>query len=212
MASELQRLVDNLGTRLGRSVALDDPNLRLLAYNSHTGETDDARVESIMRRSVPAELVAHVRAGGAARATGLFTVPARPELGLRVARVGMPVRYEHSLLGFLWLLASDGPVTGQDAAALRRAAENTARVLHRDFLLGELSRGRERELVRDLISADERVRGDAAHRLIEEELITAGPVRTLVATVTHEAGQPLGERERLALHLGLKVARLIELR
>ncbi|MEO3876810.1 helix-turn-helix domain-containing protein, partial [Nonomuraea sp. B12E4] len=76
-----------------------------------------------------------------------------------------------------------------------------------DFLIGELSRGRERELVRDLISPDLRLRGDAAQRLIEEELITAGPVRALVATVAYEPGQPLGDQDRLALTAGLDHAR-----
>ncbi|MFI6909404.1 PucR family transcriptional regulator [Nonomuraea sp. NPDC050394] len=207
MASELQRLVDSLGARLGRSVALDDVSIRLLAYTAHTGEVDSARVESIMRRRVSPEVVAHIHASGALAAQGLFTVPAMPELGLDVARVGMAVRHERSLLGFLWLLGSDGPVKDKDLAAVRQAAESAALTLHREYLIGELSRGRERELVRDLISADPRLRDDAAQRLIEEELITAGPVRALVATITHDQSRPLGERDRLALTAGLDHAR-----
>ncbi|MEO3876807.1 hypothetical protein ABGB18_49360, partial [Nonomuraea sp. B12E4] len=173
MASELQRLVDSLGARLARSVALDDPNIHLLAYTAHTGDADPARVESIMRRRVSPELVAHIHASGAPEARDLFIVPARPELGLDVARAGMPIRHGQTLLGFVWLLLSDGFVTDQEATAVRQAAESAAYTLHRDFLIGELSRGRERELVRDLISPDLRLRGDAAQRLIEEELITA---------------------------------------
>ncbi|MFI9550743.1 PucR family transcriptional regulator [Nonomuraea endophytica] len=207
MASELQRLVDSLGARLGRSVAIDDPAIRLLAYNSHTGEIDDARLESILRRSVSPELVGHVHGSGALTATGLFTVPSRPDLGFDVARVGMPVRHEGALLGFLWLLLSDGPVTDAQAAAVRQAADSAALTLHRDFLMGELSRGRERELVRDLISADTELRAEAARRLIEEELAAAGPVRVLVATVGPGSGQPLGEQDRLALAVGLEQAR-----
>ncbi|MGP4103458.1 PucR family transcriptional regulator [Nonomuraea sp. KM90] len=207
MASELQRLVDSLGARLGRSVALDDLNIHLLVYTAHTGDVDPARVESIMRRRVSPELVAHIHASGALEARDLFIVPARPELGLDVPRAGMPVRHEQTLLGFLWLLLSDGCVTGQEATAVRQAAESAAYTLHRDFLIGELSRGREGELVRDLISADPRLRGDAAQQLIEEELITAGPVRALVATVAHDPGQPLGDQDRLALTVSLDHAR-----
>ncbi|WP_031171992.1 PucR family transcriptional regulator [Streptosporangium roseum] len=207
MASELQQLVDSLGSRLGRSVAIDDPNIRLLAYNSHTGDVDSVRMQSIMQRSVSPELVGYIHDSGALRAHDLFTVPARLDLGLGIARVCVPVRYEQVLLGFLWLLLSDGPVTDEQASAVRQAADSAARILHRDFLLGELIQGRERELVRDLISADAGLRGEAAQRLIEEDLAVAGPVRVLVATVAHEAGQPLGEQDRLALAVGLEQAR-----
>ncbi|MFF4771480.1 PucR family transcriptional regulator [Microtetraspora fusca] len=207
MALELQRLVDSLGARLGRSVAIDDPNIRLLAYNSHTGAVDNARLESIMRRSVSPELVGHIHSGGALTARDLFTVPSRPDLGFDVARVGMPIRYDDTLLGFLWLLLSDGPVTDEQAAAVRQGAENAAHTLHRDFLLGEISRGRERELVRDLVSADAKLRDEAARWLIEEELVVAGPIRVLAATLAHAPGEPLGEQDRLALTVGLEHAR-----
>ncbi|MFF3667047.1 PucR family transcriptional regulator [Microtetraspora malaysiensis] len=207
MALELQRLVDSLGARLGRSVAIDDPNIRLLAHNSHTGDFDNARLESIMRRSVSPELVGHIHSGGALTARDLFTVPSRPDLGLDVARVGMPIRYDETLLGFLWLLLSDGPVTDEQAAAVRQGAESAAHTLHRDFLLGEISRGRERELVRDLVSADAELRDEAARWLIEEELVVAGPIRVLVAALAHAPGEPLGEQDRLALTVGLEHAR-----
>ena len=99
MASDLQRLVDHLGNRLGRSVAIDDPHIRLLAYNAHTTEVDDVRVGSIMRRSVPAELTGHLHDLGVHKAEDIFTVPACPDIGLTVERTGMPVRHEQLLLG-----------------------------------------------------------------------------------------------------------------
>jgi sugar diacid utilization regulator len=201
MASELQRLVDYLGTRLGRSVAIDDPHIRLLAYNPHNGEVDNMRTEAVMRRSVPDAMTSHVSAHGAAQAEDLFTIPACPELGMTLERIGMPIRYEGALLGYLWLLGSEGQVSDAHADTVREAARQAALILHREYLAGEVSRSRERELVRDLLSPDSTLRAEAAGALIEEDLIVAGPVCALVLTLPHELREPLGERERLALHL-----------
>ncbi len=201
MASDLQRLVDYLGARLGRSVAIDDPHIRLLAYNAHNGEVDSARTESIMRRSVPDALTRYINARGAPQAEDLFTVPACPEIGLVLERIGMPIRYERALLGYLWLLGSEGQVSEEHADAVRAAAGQAALVLHREYLAGEVTRGRERELVRDLLSPDATLRAEAAGALIEEDLIVAGPVCTLVVMLPHEQGEPVAEQERLALHI-----------
>lgn len=200
MPPELQRLVDSLGSRLGRSVAIDDPHIRLLVHTAHTGQVDAARMGSIMRRSVPAEVTDYVKAHGAAQATDVFIVPACPAIGLELERIGMPIRYEESLLGYLWLLGSDGPVPVEHADAVREAAGQAALILHRDYLLGEVSRSRERELVRDLVSADDGLRAEAVDALVEEDLVVAGPVSALVATLSHDSSEPLGEQGRLALH------------
>ncbi len=203
MASELQRLVDSLGSRLNRSVAIDDPAVRLLAYNAHDGEVDGVRIGSLLRRAVSPEVVEYAYGLGIREAQDLFTMPARPEIGLQVTRIAMPIRYEDTLLGFLWLLLSDGPVTEEQAAAVRQAAAGAAVILHREYLLGELVRGRERELVRDLLAGDEAVRTDAATRLVEEDLFVTGPAVALVVTLARDDGEPLGDKDRLALAVGL---------
>lgn len=206
MTYEVQRLVENLGNRLKRSVAVDDPALRLLAYNAHVGEVDSARSASILTRRVPQPLVEHIYACGAGTTTGLFTVPARAELGLDVARIGIPVHHRESLLGFVWLLESDGPVTGDQAETLREAAETIAVMLHREFLLGELGRGRERELARDLLSNQADVRAQAADQLIAEDLFAPGPGAALVITLDR-GGAALTEADRLALAAGAEFGR-----
>lgn len=141
----------------------------------------------------------YLREQGVQEQQDIFTVPASPEIGLVVERIGMPVRYEENLLGYLWLLASDGPVSAADAEAVREAAGRAALILHREYLEGELARGRERELLRDLLSDDDRLSTEAAAGLVEEELLVAGPVTALVTTVSHEHEGPLGEQHRLAL-------------
>jgi len=207
MASELQQLVDSLGRQLGRSVAIDDPHIRLLAYNNHPGEVDEARITSIMQRSVSSERVAFIYESGAGTAADLFTVPVREDIGHTIARIGMPIRLRNNLLGFVWLLESDGPVTDQHAEALRRTAEAAATILYREHLLGELERSRERILLRQLLFDSTDARAEAAADLVREEFIVSGPVTALTVTIVRADGEPLEEDDRLALALGLEHAR-----
>ncbi|MCX4850648.1 CdaR family transcriptional regulator [Streptomyces sp. NBC_00893] len=204
MVSELQQLIDALSARLGRSVAMDDARIRLLAHTAHTGDVDEARIESIMHRGVSAALSAHVAQHGAAQATDIFTVPPCPDIGFTVKRTGMPVRYNGALQGYLWLI---GPTTPQDTDVLREAAGQAALILHRDHLANEVARSHEREHVRDLVAPDPSLRDEAAAALIEEGLAVAGPVAALVATVSHGAGEPLAEQQRLALDLAVDHSR-----
>ncbi|MEU6674106.1 helix-turn-helix domain-containing protein [Streptomyces sp. NPDC046925] len=203
MVSELQQLVDAFGARLGRSIAIDDTRIKLLAYNAHTNDVDAARIESIMHRGVSTAVVAHVSEQGAAQAADIFTVPPRPEIGMTAERIGMPVRYDGALLGYAWLLGSDGPVTERAAELLREAAAQAALVLHREHLTAEVARSHARELVRDLVTPDEALRKEATAALVEEGHAVAGPVAALVAVVAQEEGEPLAEDRRLALELAV---------
>lgn len=207
MESELQRLVDGLGRRLDRSVAIDDRNMRLLAYNSHTAGVDEVRVESIMRRTVSREVVRYIQSIALVRPNDMFTLPARADLGLTVDRVGLPIRHRGALLGYLWLLVSDGPITPEQVEVAKRTTDTAAEILHRDHLVGELTRGRERELVRDLISGEPGLRHDAAERLVEEDLLGVGSVAAVAVTLQTDDDEPLREKDRAALATALERVR-----
>jgi hypothetical protein len=56
-ADHLQFLVDELATRLTRSVAIDDPRIRLLAASRHFADEDAVRIQSVLNRSVAPEIV-----------------------------------------------------------------------------------------------------------------------------------------------------------
>ncbi|WP_434744524.1 PucR family transcriptional regulator [Streptomyces sp. A-14] len=202
MVSELQRLVDSFGARLGRSIAVDDARLKLLAYNAHTGDVDDARIESVMHRGVSTALVAHVCEQGAARAFDVFTLAPCPRIGITMERVGMPIRYDDALLGYVWLIGSDGPVGDGAVELLREAAAQAALVLHRARLGAEVTHSRARELVRNLLAPDQALRAEAGVALVEEGHAVAGPVAVLVAVVGETDESPAEER-RLALELAV---------
>ncbi len=207
MMSELQRLVDGLGDRLGRSVAIDDWNLRLLAYNSHDGPVDEARVASIMRREVRHELVEFMRSLGGFDETDLFQHPVRPDLGLTIARIGMPIRHEGVVHGFLWLMASEGvldDIDDLDADAIRDTAKRAGEVLQRDRLLDELRLAKVREYLRDLLSGNADILNHAAERIVEEDLLSAGSVSALVVAPARPASKLFSEETRLALAIALE--------
>jgi sugar diacid utilization regulator len=174
MSTELQRLADTLAARLSRSVAIDDAHLRLICHTSHEDEVDELRTVSIMKRSIPGEQYAYVRKHGAFKATGIFSVPPAPQLGMTLPRTGVALRHSGLLLGVLWLLMAMDDLTEADRELVLASAETAALMLHRGMLLDEVTRGRERELMRDLLSAAPELREYAAAEIVEGGLFASG--------------------------------------
>jgi hypothetical protein len=189
MLSELQALAEALAQRLGRGVAIDDPELHLLVHTAHRGMTDRVRTQSILERTVDAELLAYVRGFGVDRASEPWVrVDAMPERDL-MARLCAPIRAQGVLLGYLWIIEADAPLTDAQVADVVDVARSAAVVMHRERLLVDVERGRDRERLRDLLSDDETVRRAAvdalraADRVPREEAL-----QVLVAHVTGDAG------------------------
>jgi hypothetical protein len=205
MSSELQRLVDDLGVRLGgRSVAIDDHRLRLLAYSAHAVEVDDLRMTSLLHRRVPRELRDYLRACGGFDRVDLFSNPPRPDLGARIRRIGMPIRDDRALLGFLWLLSTEGGVEGTDADEVRRAARQAADLIRAGEPAARRRAAASRHL-RDLLSDDTARRETGVRRLLDDGhlvdsavtvLVVGGP-RDLRAALARATGRL---RPRTAVH------------
>lgn len=66
VGDDVQEVVDALATRLARSVAVDDPAIRLIAASRHFGDEDALRVQSVLAREVPADLQRRLYARGIA--------------------------------------------------------------------------------------------------------------------------------------------------
>ncbi len=204
MAAHLQQLAEALADRLGRSIAIDDSRIRLLAHSPHHGEVDPARAESILRRAVPKEIVDHVYSCRDSE-TGLYLVGPRADLGLLDSSVGCPILHRGSLLGFVWLLGAEGPVDDQQLEAVRRAAASAAVLLHREHLSAASSRDRERELVEQLLGDRLDDRASAAAILRTEGIFAAGAYSILTAGI--EQSGHATEEDQLALASGLAAVR-----
>lgn len=178
--SDLQRLTDRVGEQLARSVAIDDPQMRLQSHSPHYGAVDDQRLASILHRKANPEAIAWARKHGAHQATGWMRLPANPEFGM-MSRVCVPIRFRDLHLGYLWLIDADETLTAEEIAVAVRAADEAATILYRDGLLNNLQRARERELLRDLLDDDPAVRAEAVSGLAEDALMDVSrPVVVLV--------------------------------
>lgn len=189
----LQDLVDNLADRLQRSVALDDPEIRLIVASRHFGEEDDVRVQSVLKRGVSPDIRDAVLALGVARFTGPQRIGPLTEFGAH-ARVCIPVRCEDVLLGFLWLL-DDDQLSDDDLHDAAAVADVAAVVLYHRDLVAQGRLARCSSVVRDLISPDEGARVAAEMEVLQEELAPAPEavqVSVLQPVDAHWAADPAG--------------------
>src|SRR3954447_24844166 len=102
-------MVDALGSRLHHSVAVDDHMLNLLAVGEDYGDSDPARVWSLLNRRTRPEDVNYPALRTAVEPT--WTEP-NEELGL-MARLCVPIRFEGNLLGLLWIIDSEHRLTAE---------------------------------------------------------------------------------------------------
>ncbi|WP_186329411.1 PucR family transcriptional regulator [Agrococcus jejuensis] len=205
MAADLQQLVETLSARLDRSVAIDDARLRLLAHSSHRGDVDRVRAESILRRAVPPDVVDHVFACRD-DATGRYLVTPRADLALRDARIGQPILQQDTLLGFVWLLDSEGPVDDDQLRAIETAAAEATVLIHGEFLRATATRERERALVERLLGDDAGARVAAADELRAEGIFASTAFVVLVAEIDRD-GEPATDEDAVALAAATAAAR-----
>lgn len=194
--SELQRLADALARSTERAVAVTNVRGRILAYSSHAGPVDEVRRASILARQTPAESLAWSRKHGIDTAADPVRIPANAQLGMD-ARICAPVRYDDKLLGFVWLVADDDPPTGRLLEVLREAARSAGLAMHREHLMEALELGRERELLRDLLSDVSEQRQQAADEMVERDLLASGPLVVLVLRPV-EARRPMSRHDHPA--------------
>lgn len=167
---ELQPIVDELANRLHRSVAIDDPAIRLLAASRHFGDEDEVRVRSVLDRSVDPGLTDRVLALGISR----WASPGRVDVGTETGakpRLCVPVRCNGLLLGFLWLIDTANDLSEEEITAADEAATRAGVVLYRRLLVRERLRGRQEAILRELVSSDETLRAQAIEDLRAEQVV-----------------------------------------
>ncbi|ANY09393.1 PucR family transcriptional regulator [Pseudonocardia sp. HH130630-07] len=176
---ELQSIVDALAERLRRSVAVDDPALRLLAASRHFGDEDDLRVRSVLDRAVQPAVAERVLAAGVAG----WAEPGVVAVEGAAARLCAPVRCNGMLLGYLWLIDAGGAFADADTAAAGEAATAVGTVLYRSLLLHERSTARREAILRELVSPDGALRARATEDLYAEQLLGDDSLRFTVLVV-----------------------------
>jgi sugar diacid utilization regulator len=209
MHDELRAVAEGLAARLGRAVAIDDPQMRLLVHTPHDEQVDELRVTSVLTMQVPDHVVAWVMEAGIADSTGPVRIPPRPEAGM-LGRVAVPIRCEGRLFGYLWLIDDPPTLTDDDLSIASDAAAAASLILHRERLLGDRRDSRDRELLRDLLSDEAGVRAHAAEALAGTDRL---PLTGAVVVMAVRVGEATLQRvstaateldsalQRAALHL-----------
>jgi hypothetical protein len=201
---DLQHIVDELAVRLDRPVLLEDRLQRVIAYSDQIGPMDHVRRDSILRRHTTPEVRHWLRAEGIFDSPGPLRIPAAPGLGL-LPRVCVPARHAGLLLGFLWLIDTDPPMSDDDLARVADAAPGLAMMLFHNDLLSGLAAHRELEAVTEVLVGSREAARAAAQVLIEAGgFPQAEPVTALVVRPAVEPDEAL----RLTLERGLLAVRL----
>lgn len=108
---DLFTLADAVAAVVDAPVTIEDASSRVLAYSSRQDVTDPARIDTIVGRRVPPQLVAHFRALGLfrrlARSDEPFLVPPGPTQDL--PRLVVPVRAGGEWLGSIWVVTERLP-------------------------------------------------------------------------------------------------------
>jgi len=179
----IQDLVDALAERLQRSVAIDDPQIRLIAASRHFGDEDAVRVQFLLGRKSTEGVTNWLLSLGLDQVDTWYRLPANAEWGTR-ARLCVPIRYAKVLLGYLWLI-DDNQLTPDETADAVATAEAVAPILYRRDLAVERRRTQIEGILRELLSSDAAARAWAATELIEEGLVS--PKACVAALVVRPA-------------------------
>lgn len=150
---DLQAVIEALAEKVHRAVAIDDTSIRLLAHTAHDERVDDHRVKSIMTLKAGPEIVDYVHGLKIQTAIEPLRIPGRSDLQM-LGRLCVPIRFQGSLLGYLWLIDDDDSLTDDQIAASVAAANAAGEILFRNRFLDDLRGAHERQLVLDLIDED----------------------------------------------------------
>jgi purine catabolism regulator len=153
----LDDIVESLANLLNRSVTIEDPSLRVLAHAS-PGPIDELRRRSISEGRTPPEFVAYLEE------QGIFErlkddprpqrVPSIPELGMTLERTIAPIVVGPNLYGYVWIIATEGPLTELDFLAIEQAATVAALAFTRQQAIFEAEQRVKSGLLDDLLDLD----------------------------------------------------------
>ncbi len=194
---ELQALVDELAERLGRSVAVDDPLVRMVCTSRHFGDEDPVRIGTLLQGRADNAAIRHVLAQGVTRWSRAGVIDGRDDLGL-LPRYVVPLRRRGHLLGLLLVVVPEKTLPEHETRAIDRAADAMAAQLHAEHIATDTRRADERDLVLELVGTDVAARTTARRRAEELGLLGAAE-HVLVTTVQLSCATELARQSDAAL-------------
>ncbi|MFD7555011.1 PucR family transcriptional regulator [Streptomyces sp. NPDC059835] len=194
---ELQALVDELAERLGRSVAVDDPLVRMVCTSRHFGDEDPVRIGTLLQGRADNAAIRHVLAQGVTRWSRAGFIDGRDDLGL-LPRYVVPLRERGHLLGLLVVVVPEKTLAEHETRAIARAADAMAAQMYGEHIATDTRKADERDLVLELVGTDVAARTSARRRGRELGLLGAAE-HVLVTVVQLSCATELGRQSEVAL-------------
>jgi hypothetical protein len=182
----LQSCVDELAETLGRPVGVDDRHLRARAYSSHREHIDSVRLTSILHREAPPAVREWLGELGIRRSERPMRIPPNATLDM-VARVCVPLRFQQTLHGYLWLIDEPVPLGDSELEQVSETVDQLAAELYRLRRIDDDERERLRTHALDLLGEDREAADNAARALLEGPLENTGFFAVLVVRPGHRA-------------------------
>jgi len=202
--SNLQATIDALANHLRRSVAIDDPTVRLICATRHFGDEDVARIRALLQRDAGPEVRRFILAQGVSRWHEPGVLVANEELGFE-ARLCVPLRSHGSLLGLLMVIDADASLTTDELVLIEQACQDIAAQMHSDLLATDsYNVGREIAL-RGLLGLDGLARQSALRFFDETGSLQDAEHVTVTVVEIHAPADP-DARPEVALRVALEVA------
>lgn len=194
---ELQALVDDLAERLGRSVAVDDPLVRMVCTSRHFGDEDPVRIGTLLQGRADNATIRYVLAQGVTQWSRAGFIEGRDDLGL-LPRYVVPLRERGHLLGLLLVVVPEKTLAEHETRAIARAADAMAAQMHGEHIAGDTRKADERDLVLELVGTDVAARTTARRRAKELGLLGAAE-HVLVTVVQLSCATELVRHSEAAL-------------
>lgn len=177
---ELQALVDELAERLGRSVAVDDPLVRMVCTSRHFGDEDPVRIGTLLQGRADNATIRYVLAQGVTQWSRAGFIDGRDDLGL-LPRYVVPLRERGHLHGLLLVVVPEKTLSEHETRAIARAADAMAAQMHGEHIATDTRKADERDLVLELVGTDVAARTTARRR--GKELGLLGAAEHVLVTV-----------------------------
>jgi purine catabolism regulator len=153
----LEKFAETLASILNRSVTIEDPNLKILAY-SLVGPTDAVRTRTIEMGYTPTEVVNYLRKLGVFERIQKDPKPQYlkpiPAMGIKFERIVAPILIGDQLFGYIWIIANGDSLTQLDYLAIERGAIIAALITSRDMAVYEAEQRGKSKIIDHLIDPE----------------------------------------------------------
>jgi sugar diacid utilization regulator len=190
----LQCLVDELAEELGRSVAIDDPLVRMICTSRHFGDEDPVRVRTLLQGRADREAIRYVLAQGVAQWSKPGFVDGRDDLGL-LPRYVVPLRERGHLLGLMMIVAPQQVLTEQETKAVARAARAMTAQMYAEHLAADTEESDARDLLLELLGSSSAARDAARQRALDRGLLRDTPYTVVSVIQVSRSQEPPGQIE-----------------